>query len=259
MTLKVFAWPPVGVIGTSWAESAPVEISRSMTTGAERLSAFQRKRTLVRLTVPGIGRSTYESGYMEVLKRYLEGIHLVRLYSYPINWHLDQPQPLVVRGDVYNDLGRSYVVLRGLPRSRLIARPGEFLTLFLPSGTTTDLDPLAWQNGDDPLTWNVDDSTNADPLTWFNGTPYGGTVVQVIAPAMSDDTGRAVVAIFETVPDQTQITVLYGACDTGAFRPETYPTAQQPQAGNWSYEWSFREVFADEVGGFVEINPWSST
>jgi hypothetical protein len=259
MTAKVFAWPPVGVTGAEWTEDAPSERSRSILTGAERVSAIQRKRRLVRLTVPGVGRTTYDAGYVEMLKRHLEGVHLVRLTSYPINWHFDRPQPLVLKGDVFNDLGRSYVVLRGVPPGQIVARPAEFLTLFLPTGETTDLDPLDWFDGSDPLTWDVDDSTSPDPLVWFYGTPYTGTVVQVSNPAKSDDSGRVVISLFETVPDQTQITVLYGTCATGVFRPDTYPRAVQPQLGNWSYEWSFREVFADEVGGFVEINPWGQT
>jgi hypothetical protein len=259
MTAKVIAWPPVGVIGAEWTEEAPVERSRSLLTGAERVTAMQRKRRLVRLTVPGLGRTTYDAGYVEMLKRHLGGVHLVRLTSYPINWHFDQPQPLVLRGDVYSDLGRTYVVLNGLPPNQIVARPADYLTLFLPAGATTDPQPVEWLNGTDPLTWDVDDSTSPDPLVWFHGAPYGGTVVQVTSPARSDDSGRAVIAIFETVANQTQITVSYGASDTGVFRPDVYPRAVQPQLGSWSYDWSFREVFADEVGGFVEVNPWAQT
>jgi hypothetical protein len=100
-------------------------------------------------------------------------------------------------------------------------------------------------------------ATDANPLTWYSGYPDLGTTVQVTQPVRSDDSGRATVPVFETVADQTQIHLIFGASATGAFRPVSYPRAIQPQSGNWTYDWEFREVFADEVGGFVEVNPWA--
>jgi hypothetical protein len=253
MTAKVFMWPPVGAIGTEWTEDAPVQVSRSMITGAERVSAVQRKRRMASLKVAGFGRNTYDAGYMEMLKRFLEGVHLVRLYSYPIAWHLDRPEKVVRRGRVYTDNGQTYVEVFGMKPSALVLRPADFLTLFLPSGTTTDLQPLSWLTGANPLAW----LNGSDPLTWFNGQPYGGMTVQVTQPVQSDSSGRAIVPVFEPVPDQADIYLISGACDTGVFRPLQYPRAMQPVMGNWEYDWQFREVFADEVGGFAEVDPWS--
>ncbi len=255
MPAKVVAWPPVGAVGVEWTEIAPVQVSRSMVTGAERVSAFQRKRRMATISVPGIGRSTYDGGYMEMLKRHLEGVHLVRLHSYPIAWHLDRPERVVARGDVYTDLGQTYVRVYGLKPDTQVCRPADFLTLFHPSGQDSMFDELSWQNGPDPLTWQTD---GTDPMPWFYSTPYGGTTVQVTRPVVSSSSGVAEVPVFETVPDHTQVYLIFGTAATGAFRPVSYPRAVQPNTGNWSYDWQFREVFADEVGGFVEVNPWQT-
>jgi hypothetical protein len=252
VTAKVFAWPPVGVIGAEWTEDAPVQVSRSMVTGAERVSAIQRKRRIASLTVAGLGLNTFQAGYMQMLIRYLEGVHLVRLYSYPISWRLEQPERAIRRGNVTTDLGQTFVTIYGNKPNSLVFRPADFLTLFLPSGATTDLNPFTWLDGTDPLPWK--NSTN--PLTWFSGTPYGGTTVQITQPVYSDDSGVAIVPVFETVPDQSNIYLIAGASDTGVFRPVSYPRAVQPYSGNWTYDWEFREVFGDEVGGFTEVNPW---
>jgi hypothetical protein len=256
VTAKVIAWPPVGAVGVEWTEIAPVQISRSMVTGAERVSAFQRKRRAATLSVAAVGRTAYDAGYMEMLKRFLEGVHLVRLNSYPVAWHLDRPERKFCRGDVYTDQGQTFVRVYGLKPNTQVCRPADFLTLFLPNGETTDLNPFAWQDGDDPVEWFVDDTTSPDNLSWFSGTPYGGTVIQVTRPVISDSSGWADVPVFESVANQTQIYLVFGSCATGAFRPLEYPRAVQPQSGNWTYDWQFREVFADEVGGFTEVNPW---
>lgn len=253
MTAKVIMWPPVGATGTEWTEIAPAQISRSIVTGAERVSAVQRKRRAARLVVAAIGRSTYDAGYMEMLKRYLEGVHLVRLFSYPVAWHFDRPERAVRRGRVYTDMGQTYVEVFGMKPASDVLRPADFLTLFLPTGGTTDPQPLDWFNGVDPLAWE----NSTDPMVWFSGQPYNGTTVQVTQPVRSNDDGRAIVPVFETVPDTADIYLVSGACDTGVFRPATYPRATQPYLGNWEYEWNFREVFADEVGGFTEVNPWA--
>jgi hypothetical protein len=257
MTAKVIMWPPVGAIGTEWTEIAPVQVSRSMVTGAERVSAIQRKRRMASLTVAGFGRTPYDAGYMEMLKRFLEGVHLVRLYSYPVAWHFGRPERAIRRAKITSDLGQTYVTVYGVKPDSLVLRPADFLTLFLPNGQTTDLNGIDWFNGSNPVDWQTDNTTNAEPVSWFSGHPYGGTRVQVTQPVRSDSTGRAVVPIFETIPDVNDLYIMFGDCDTGVFRPVEYPRARQPYLGNWEYEWEFREVFADEVGGFTEVNPWA--
>ena len=252
MTARVIKWPPVGAVGAEWTEVAPVQVSRSMTTGAERVSAFQRKRRMATISVPAIGKNMFDAGYMEMLKRFLEGIHLVRLHSYPINWHLDVVEKGIRRADVYTDLGVTYVVVYGLQPDTLVARPADFMRLMIAASPNSNQDELSWQNLEDPLVWQ----NSSDPVTWFHGSDDLGVSVQVTQPVFSDDSGRAVIPIFENVPDQTQIYIMFGASDTGVFRPISYPRSVQPVSGNWTYDWQFREVFEDEVGGFVEIDPW---
>ncbi len=47
--------------------------------------------------------------------------------------------------------------------------------------------------------------------------------------------------------------------DEAVFRVDgALPRTMQTISGDWSYSWSFRDVFADEVGGFVERpNTWT--
>ena len=255
MTARVIAWPPVSAVGSEWTEFAPVQVSRSMVTGAERVSAFQRKRRLATISVPGLGMSHQDGGYMEMLKRYLEGVHLVRLYSYPVAWHINRPQRTLLRGNVYTYQGQTYVEVSGLPPSCTVCRSGDFITLFLPGGTT-QTGELAWETNDNPFTW-LASPPSEETLTWYHGATNNGTTVQVTRPAESDDMGRARVAVFESVADYTQVYLIFGSRATGVFRPVSYPRAVQPSIGAWSYDWQFREVFADEVGGFQEVNPWA--
>ena len=255
MTALVYAWPPVGVVGAEWTEVAPVQVSRSMLTGAERVSAIQRKRRMARLSVPGVGRTMYDAGYMEMLKRYLAGVHLVRLHSYPINWYLDaqgdnefrqsrrvhwralDDQPLnwsagnqnlywfsgtILYGSSSTTNGRPTLTVSDLPPNTLVARPGEFVQVF------------------------------GDILSDVPTHTY-----QVVQPSMSNNSGVATVYVFEShTASFTGARISLGVCATGVFRPVEYPRSVQPLGGNWTYDWEMREVFEDEVGGFTEVNPW---
>lgn len=254
MSINVYAWPPITAIGSEWTEVAPVEMSRSIITGAEYLSAAQRTRRYATVQVSGIGRDEMHAGYIEALKKYLAGINAVRLYSYPINWWLAAINqagtrsafPLlwtadgddlewtsggvdllwysgaIITGTTGADAkGFPSITVTGLPANTLIARPGEFLTVFEDENDTT------------------------------------GITVMIVAPATSDSSGEAEIRLFESPGAFTDARVNIGESDTAVFRPVgSYPRAVQPVSGGWSYTWEFREVFADEVGGFVEVDPW---
>lgn len=246
MSIDVIAWPPVGVVGSEWTEDAPVQQSRSIITGASYLSAHQRVRRLVALNVSALARGRSGAGYMEMLKRHLAGgIHAVRLHSYPVNWHLEtadetwrQSTPIewtglswtsgggalswysgtLLTGTTGTDgAGWNIVTVNGLPADRLVARPGEFVTIY------------------------------------DGATPYRA---QVTAEAVSDGAGQAVIRLFDALPALTGARINLGTSDTGVFRAESLPRAVQPLSANWTYSWEFREVFADEVGGFTEVDPW---
>ena len=250
--MKVFAWPPVGVVGAEWTELAPVETSRSLVTGAEYLSAAQRVRRVASLEVSALACGEMGAGFMEMLKRHLAGVHLVRLNSYPINWRVPASlaaatrqsnqilwtaaaadldwtaggAPLgwftgaILTGTTGTADGWPIVTVSGLPPLTVVARPGEFVTAFA----------------------DIDDLT--------------GTTVQVTAPAKSNASGVAAIRLFEALPAGTDVRVNVGGSDTAVFRPIGYPRAMQPVSGDWIYAWQFREVFEDEVDEFVEVNPW---
>lgn len=249
--MKVFAWPPVGVRGSEWTEIAPVQISRSMTTGAEFTSAVQRKRRLVSLEVSALAMGRSGAGYMEMLKRLLEGIHGVRLYSCPLGWHGDaagvhrQAFPLdwtdagvdltwsdaaaellwfdgtVLFGTLTTSGGFPAVTVTGLPPNRLIARPGEFVSIY---------------------------ETPSDRV---------GSTAQVLAEAYSDADGGVTIRLFSALAFPGRVSI--GVSDTGVFKPVVYPRAMRPVGADWSYAWEFREVFEDEVGAFEEVDPWPRT
>lgn len=248
----VYAWPPVGVIGSEWTTSQPVSLSRSMLTGKRYVSQLDRERRLARLDVSSLAKpGAMGAGYMEVLKRLLAGgVGLVRLYSYPINWHLDalaeagsrsaypvgwetDTDPSLVwvgpkrwfdgtllEGTPGTSGAWDIVTVTGLPPSQLVARPGEFLTRFA------------------SLTDTV------------------GETVMIQAPAYSDATGEAVIRVMAAISASGRANI--GGSDTGVFEALGMPRAMQPIGADWTYSWEFREVFSDEVaGGFTEVDPWN--
>ncbi|MCA0848342.1 hypothetical protein [Salipiger thiooxidans] len=254
MTINVYAWPPVGAVGSEWTVSDPVERSASIITGAEYLSKSQRRRRLATLRVSALAAGGMGAGYSESLKVLLQGgIHAVRLKSYPINWHVDalleaptrQALPLEWSADgadlewsrggprLYWDTGAliigttgtdaagfPIVTATGLPPNTLVARPSEFITLF------TD-----------------DDDTV-------------GTTVRILTSAVSDGTGKAVIRLHSDPGGFSGVRVDIGTAETGVFRANSMVRSVQPLGQDWFYTWEFTEVFSEEVGGFLEIDPW---
>lgn len=253
MTINVYAMPPVPITGSEWTEIAPVQTSRSIITGADYTSAAQRKRRMVSLQIAALGRGgNMGAGYVENLKLFLEGIHAVRLNSLPINWHLDAirdraryenlpltwtsggeeltwtmpPEALVwyssvpLTGVIGTSGGWNIVTVSGLPPNSLVARPAEFIKV-------------------------QEDASDAT-----------GSTARVVTEAYSNASGVAVIRLFTALAYDGIITLR--TSDTGVFKPVgDYPRSMQPVGAQWYYDWEFREVFADEVGGFVEVDPWS--
>lgn len=250
---KVFAWPPVGVVAHEWTEESPVSASASLLTGKAYVSASQRPRRMASLTISALSKSRSGAGYSEVLKRLLAGgEHLVRLYSTPINRCQDALPGAVLRsmpldwlaggidltwvsgaapllwsdvpaltGTIGTDAaGFDILTVTDLPPLQLIARPGEFVTVF------ATLEAVA------------------------------GTTIMVMTEAWANASGIAVLRLMSPAPYAARVNI--GTRDTAVFRALDYPRAAQPIGQNWFYPWNFREVFEDEVpGGFVEVNPWS--
>lgn len=240
--VNVYAWPPVGLVAAEWSQIAPVGRSRSLLTGASYVSAAQRRRKVATLDASALARGGNGAGYIEVLKRLLDGgVHLVRLYSTPINWHLDDAAENAVR-----------------------TRPMSWI---IPS------DPLSWTSGGAALSWWDGAATtgvvSGGGLTvTVSGLPpkklaarpgefvlMGGVVSMVVRPATANSDGVAVLRVLTPLTGNGPIVI--GARETGVFEADEMPRSAQPIGGNWSYSWSFTEVFEDERGPFVEVDPWS--
>ena len=260
MAINVFPWPPVGVIGSEWTEVAPVARLRSLMTGREQMQASQRKRKVVTLQVSALAAGGMGAGYCEMLKQLLEGgIHAVRIKSSPINWHLDE-------------LRR-----QGLDRN------GGLLAWRAGSGP----DPLVWRAGSGPNPLRIFSGTVIEAGTatasgmWWH-LPVSGLpprtqvaapgeyirihsmvddalseVARVVRVAVSNASG-AVTLRLDRQPSIANGRVNMAGQDEAVFRVDgAMPRSVQPVGADWSYTWNFREVFADEVGGFTERNPWT--
>lgn len=258
MARNVYAWPPVDAIATMWSISQPVNRSQSFFTGADISSSAERKRKIASVEVPGIGDlgGSMNGGYCEVLKELLEGgKNLVRLKSMPVNWYFDKevisdfatkPSSLnwtdggvdvnwtdggietlwISNRNLQGVKGLSggfhTVTVNGLPPETLISRPGEYIR--------------GYASGD---------LTSGD-----------GTVAKVLKPAYSNASGEVTIFLMSELTDVFHVEL--DATNSSVFRIDgDLPIGVQPVNGNWSYQWAFREVFADEVDGFMEIDPWT--
>lgn len=250
--VNVYAWPPVATVSKEWTVFDPVGSSYDFFTGAEYVSASQRRRKIAtieassRFSPHGAG-----AGYMEALKRYLKGgIHLVRLThrtrtftdmllpnslrsgefvgwiqpSDPVEWVDDDEDRIRWFNGVYNAYtvvsGASVptVQVTGLTPGALFALPGEFVQIIPTSGLTQ--------------------------------------TVMVMAPVIVNASGVANVRL-EVQPSSAG-RINFGAIETGVFKADSMPRAVEPSGRDWSYTWNFTEVFEDERGTFVEKNPWNS-
>ena len=243
---NVYAWPPVAHVAAEWTMVAPVGASRSLITGGRFVSAAQRRRRVARLDVSALSLDRSGAGYVEVLKRLLDGgVHLVRLWSTPINWHLDDDAerdrrsrpmswvlpptgidweseigpfewwtgPGIPEGEAITDAGFPAIRVTGLEPERLIIRPGEMVTMI------------------------------------------GGGTAMALRATWSDADGEAVIRLVTALTGTGAVVI--GSRETGVFEADAMPRAMQPMGQNWMIGWSFTEVFEDEGRGpFVEVNPW---
>lgn len=251
---NVYLWPPVGVTGTEWTKVTPVSRSYSVLSGPRYVSAAQPPRRMATIVVAALSsRTKFGAGYMEALKEFLAGgEHLVRLHSYPINRHRDASVMAAARqstrvhltdGGVDVDLtdggtethlytgrvlaaavttddGFPAISVTGLVPGKIAAAPGEFVTIFE----------------------DADDAT--------------GETIMVMALAVADGAGAAVIRLMSAPTHGGRVNI--GVSETAVFEAVEPPRSVQPVDGNWSYSWSFREVFEAEVpGGFTELDPWT--
>lgn len=244
---NVIAWPPVGLTGWEITEVTPVSRSVGLVQGGRRTSSAERTRRYATAIVPGRGPDQAGAGYVEMLKRQLEGgKHLVRVECTSGIWHL-------ARADaVYG---------------------------FDPLSWTSGGVPLAWTSGGVNLMWSASGyALNGVPTTdggWpaieVSGLPANRIVVRpserlsvtdggttetatVMAVARSDGAGVATIRLDAAV--STVGAVSMGVTESIVFEALSMPREVQ-KSRNWAYTWEFREAFEDEsVDGWTEVDPW---
>ena len=252
MAVNVYRFPPVKVLASAWWQDAPTSRSQSLISGKRFVTSWAPPRRMVRLRLSSLAGGRSGAGYLEVLRRYLEGGQsLVRLYSNPINRYIDaqaenparQSEHVVLNiggvdvdyqedstdvdiytgrflsGTVETDGGFPAVEVSGLVPLKLAARPGEFLTVF----------------------------EDADDLT--------GETVMVTTEATAGAAGNAMVRVMTAPTHGGRVCI--GVSDTAVFEVTDMPPTPQGITGDWVHNWQFREVFSAEVGGFTEVNPWT--
>ncbi|NUM72730.1 hypothetical protein HUU40_00070 [candidate division KSB1 bacterium] len=248
---NVYKWPPVVALAKKWTVLDPVSSSESLFTGAEYVSTVQRRRRIATVQASAIF-SPYAAGggYMEALKRYLKGgIHLVRL-RYKTRTKFGP--------DVVND------ELRG----------GEYIGWIEPPAGVEWTEPpggVVWFNGTN-LTCTIVTDDAGFPNIRIEGLPPNklvalpGEFVEIVSvsdvveshvvakPTYSNGSGVARVRVVDVPSFGGRVSL--GSYDTGVFKADELPEAMEPGGADWSYTWNFTEVYEDERGPFVELNPW---
>ncbi len=257
----VYSWPCVGVVGREWTVDDPVSRSTSLLTGKIYQSAAQRRRRLAVLHVSARSHDDQGAGYMEVLKRLLRGgLNAVRLNSYPINFR---------HGPVPDSIRQSW-------------------PLAWETGAGAD---LAWRAGSGPngLKWftggyvdpngvgriatatKLDTSPAGFGRLAVTGLPpnaqiarvgefvrvYGATLDtrMLLRPVRSDANGEATIWLDSETGGGGRIN--FGIPETGVVIADEMPRVVRPNIVDWTYDWSFRQIFEDEIeGGFTEVDPW---
>ena len=237
---KVYAWPPVYAFGPEWTIDAPINSSAAWPSGARYASSAGPARRLASLSVSALACGRHGAGYMEALKRYLDGgQHYVRLVSRRINRGPAYPDALRQSGVLtYSGAPGTWVgpwytgtvltatrqspaftlQVEGLPPSTTVAWPGEFVTV-------------------------------------YRASDQAESTVMVSRPAQSNGSGVANIRTVTEASWSGRINI--GTSETAVFAAMGIPRAARPLSGDWFYDWSFREVFASELsGGFEEIDPW---
>lgn len=241
---NVYAWPPVGLTGWEITHQDPVSVSRGLFQGAPRTSSYLARRRLATAIVPFVGLEQANSGYVEMLKDYLAGVHLVRVECHSAIWH-------VARSNLQNALGEwltggvggtwlsgivpgywvthagygtagtvdgfPAITVTGLPASQIVVRPHELVTLLDPGGNQS---------------------------------------ARAVRVARSDASGNAVIRLNAAMTGEGPVSI--GDTESIVFRPLSYPRAVQSVGGGGTYQWDFEEAFeAEHPGGWTEVDPWA--
>lgn len=245
---KIIAFPPVGAIGREWTFEAPVLRSQYLFSGKRAVSSAGPSRRLASLTVSALARGQNGAGYTESMKALLDGgMHLVRLWSWPVNWYLD--------------------ALREADR---FTEPMSWTAGAVAMNWTAGGAQMTWFTG--PVPQGTPGTDSIGPTITITGLPpnalavrpyevlrvypaVGGASVTArsVGAVTANASGVAVVRLHSALPEGT---VSIGDTETAVFEVQSMPRAVQPVSGDWSYQWDFREVLASEIDSPEEVNPW---
>jgi hypothetical protein len=247
--MKIFAWPPVRTVLSSWAPHAPVVVSQTLFAQAESISSAGPSRIHASIQVPALDGGRRDGAGMSLsLGRLLDGgMNAVRLKSPPANWHVDCAENR---------------------RAGLYSRPLEWVGGDAPLGWV-HVGGLWWFNG--PAIQGVATTLNGRPAIALSGLPMNGLVCRAydvlrcyvghtsVGTARAITTvyatgSTAVVALHEALPSGT---ISIGDQETAVFRATSIPVSPQPVGANWAFAWEFREILPGEYAGWSEENPWN--
>jgi hypothetical protein len=246
MATNVYAWPPVGLTGWELTVLDPVSESRTLLQGQPVTSGYRARRRAATAVVPMLGPDGANSGYVEMLKRYLSGVHLVRVECQSAiwfnarsrlpnaigRWLSGSTEGLWLSGSTegYWSSGSAYgtagtvdgwpaVTVTGLPPSQIVVRPHELVRLLAPD----------------------EDAQSA----------------RAVRVTRSDAAGEAVIRLETALTGAGPISI--GDAESVVFKPLGYPRAVQDLQGGGAYTWNFEEAFEDDpvYGTWAEVNPWA--
>lgn len=167
--MNIITFPPVRYVAARWERRGDVQEGRSFFAGTRIASAFGPVRVSASFVVSALGNKGAGAGYMlQLAEKMRYGVDLVRVSSPPINWHLDDLSTGVLRtaplawldggaplewvdgldplvwfdGAIYpgtpgtDAKGFDIITVTGLPPSRRVARPSDFIRSYA-AGTST--------------------------------------------------------------------------------------------------------------------------
>lgn len=244
--VNVIAWPPVSWTAFEWTLQQPIGRSRSIFDSRRIVSQAQRDRLVGVILVNGRGNDKAGAGYVEMLKRQLQGgVHLVRMNVRSPLWT-----------GVSRGLDRRTSVLEwveGSTEMEWVAGAADILwSTGLPLSGVPEMDGT-WNairvEGFPP---NVIVARPSERITVTDGVTTEASTIMTVA--RSDSDGEALIRITDELTMTGLVSI--GDPESLVFEVEEMPRAVQPLSGNWAFTFNFRQVFEEETDGFVELDPW---
>lgn len=238
--MAIYAWPPVGLKTTPvWTVRDPVNVSRSVLGNGPRYTSSHARRRIYAAVSVSARRGQVGAGYMEALKRLLEGGagQYVRLWHRPRSPVSGRARALAWRGQ------------------------GAALDWSAPPGA------VSWYGGAPARAEPVTDG--GLPAIRVTGLPPGapvcipGELVSIgaaqrmtLTETRASGAGVAVIRLDRAFAAGGPCII--GAVETGIFEVLDLPETGGPRSEDYTYDWSFLQVFEDEFPEpQLELNPWT--